>query len=159
MTLQTPFLHLTSWNNAEVFQASLGPGLQILTLLLPPHQMRQMYALGSICVVLCMLCPLDVLKFDYKSRTQKVVAFHLAPLHCQIQPTPGVLAEWCPLPILHTLRFQGCKWATYPRELGLCSMILSLPLSSCSTCCMPGVGAHGPEPITHHGHRHTGERV
>ena len=152
MTPQTPFLHLASWNNAEAFQASLGPGLQILPLFLPLHQMRQMSMLGSACVVPCMLCPLDVQGFDYMSLTQKVVVLHPAPLYCQTLPTPGVLAEWCLLLIPHTPKFQRCKRATYPRELGLCGMILGLPLSSSSTGCTPEVGAHGPEPRTHHGH-------
>ena len=74
MTPQTPFLHLVSWNNAEAFQASLGLGLQVSPLLLPPCQKGQMYMLGSTCVVPCMLCPLDIQGFDYMSLTRKLVA-------------------------------------------------------------------------------------
>ena len=159
MTLQTPFLHLTSWNNTEAFPASLGLGLQVLPLLIPPCQMRQMYALGSACVVPCTLCPLDIQGFDYMSLTRKVVVLHPAPLYCQTLPIPGILAEWCLLLLPCTSKFQRCKQATYPGELGLCGMVLSLPLSSSSTGCMPEVGAHGPEPRTHHSHLCTGGKV
>ena len=42
--------------------------------------------------------------------------------------------------------------ATYPGGLGLCGMILGLPLSSGNTGCMLEAGAHDPKPMIHHGH-------
>ena len=97
--------------------------------------------------------------FTLLSLTQKVVVPHLALLHCQTLPMPGILAEWCLLLIPHTPKFRRCKRATYPGGLGLHGVIPSLPLSSDSTGCMPEVGAYGLELGTHHCHPCSGGKV
>ena len=139
----------------------VAPCLWVLTLLLlHPCQMRLMYTLDSAFVVPSMPCPLGIIKFDHNSRTLKVVALFLALWHCQIQPTPGILAGQCPLHRLHTPRFLVCNQAVNPGVLGLCgSVIPGLPQSSCSTCCMPGVEDRGPRLITYHSHQCTSKGV
>ena len=109
MTLQTPFSHLAPWNSAEASQASLVLGLQVLPLMLLPHQNRQMFELDSAYVVPCTLCLLDVQGLDCTFPTRKVVALHPAPLYYQTLPMLGILTEWCLLFTPHAPEFQGAS--------------------------------------------------
>ena len=147
MTLQTPFSCHASWNNAEAFQA-LVLGLQVLPLMLPACQKRQMFKLGSTYVVPCTLCSLDIQGFDYTFLTRKVVALHPAPLHCQTLPTLNECSKVLKVQAGNLSRGVGPVWHD-PLP----------PLSSDSTGCTPEVGAHGPEPRTHHIHPHPDGKV
>ena len=81
------------------------------------------------------------------------------PHHISNMAPPSILIGWCPSCRPCTLRCLVSKWVDDSEALGQCGMIPGLPLSSCSTCCMPGVGAQDPIPVLHRGHQCTGGRV